>query len=116
MKFLLLFAGNEDEWRGLAPEELSDAVNRISAWYGQQVGSGRIVQGGRLAEKASARTVRLGWAGRSGAPIVTDGPFIEAAESIGSYAIVEADDVNKAMEVAASWPGGGSVEVRPLVE
>jgi hypothetical protein len=48
--------------------------------------------------------------------VVKDGPFVEGKEAIGSYAILEVHDRDAAVEVASSWPGGGLVEVRPLME
>jgi hypothetical protein len=97
-------------------DERAAAIQRIGAWYGTQAGAGRIVEGRRLAGRDSARTVRLGQAGRSGTPAHTDGPFAETNEAIGSYAIVEAPTMEEAVAVAESWPGGGGVEVRPLME
>ena len=67
--------------------------------------------------KRATTTVRLGRIQRSGdAPIVTDGPFVEAKEAVGSYAVVEAKDRDQAIEIAKSWPAGGLVEVRPVEE
>jgi len=47
---------------------------------------------------------------------VTDGPFVEAKESVGSYAVVEVADRDEAIAVAKTWPAGGLVEVRPVDE
>ena len=44
-----------------------------------------------------------------------DGPFIESKESVGGYALIEVEDLDKAIAIAKSWPGG-DVEVRPVVE
>jgi len=46
---------------------------------------------------------------------VTDGPFIESKETVGGFALIEVDDLDKAIAIAKSWPGG-DVEVRPIVE
>lgn len=116
MKYMLLFAADEDEWMEMDPGEREAAIGRIGQWFGEQARSGRIVEGRRLQGRASARTVRLGPAGRSSKAAVTDGPFVEAKEAIGSYAIVEAADLDEAVTVAESWPAGGVVEVRPLME
>jgi hypothetical protein len=48
--------------------------------------------------------------------MVVDGTFIEGKEAIGSYAIVEVRDEAEALDIAGSWPGGGAVEVRPIME
>ena len=47
---------------------------------------------------------------------MVDGPFIEAKEVIGGYAEVEVADLDEALEIAKTWPGQTSVEVRPIVE
>jgi hypothetical protein len=61
----------------------------------------------------AATTVRHAWNG--GEPVVTDGPFIEAKESIGGYASIEVADLDEALRMARTWPGRGSVEIRPVV-
>ncbi len=48
--------------------------------------------------------------------MVSDGPFMESREIVGSYAVVEVPDDAAAVAIAASWPAGGIVEVRPLAE
>jgi hypothetical protein len=116
MKFMLLFMADEDAWMALPAEERQAAVERIGAWFGEQVRAGRIVEGRRLHGKRAAKTVRLGPAGRSRKPLVVDGPFVEGKEAIGSYAIVEVREEAEALAVAGSWPGGGAVEVRPVME
>jgi hypothetical protein len=116
MRYMLLFVANEGDWLGLSEEDRADAIRRIGEWYGRHAGEGRIVEGARLQPPGSAATVRLGPAGRSTRPVVKDGPFVEGKEAIGSYAILEVHDRDAAVEVASSWPGGGLVEVRPLME
>ena len=69
----------------------------------------------RAKETGSSTTVRF----KNGKPIVTDGPFIEAKEIVGGFAIVEVKDLDEALAMAKTWPGGGEgriVEVRPVVE
>jgi hypothetical protein len=46
---------------------------------------------------------------------VFDGPFIEAKEQVGGYALVDVPDLDAAIQLAKSWPMG-DVEVRPTVE
>jgi hypothetical protein len=116
MRFILVFYADEGEWAALPDEERTAAVARIGAWYGQHVQEGHIIEGCRLAGKQEATTIRLGPAGHSKKPLVTDGPFIETKEAIGSYAVVEVLDRAAAVAIAASWPGGGAVEVRPVME
>jgi len=116
MRFMLLFFADEDEWMALADDEREAAVRRIGAWVEQQAQAGRIVEGSRLGGMRTATTVRLGRAGRSGKPLVTDGPFIETKEAIGSYCVVAVPDRAAAIALAEGWPGGGAVEIRPIVD
>jgi hypothetical protein len=113
---MLLFVADEDQWMEMDPDARAEAIDRIGRWYREHAGAGRIAEGRRLQGKDSARTVRLGPAGRSGKAMVTDGPFLEAKEAIGSYAIVEAADLADAVALAGTWPAGGAVEVRPLAD
>jgi hypothetical protein len=116
MRFMLMFYADEGEWMALPEDERTAATLRIGTWFGQQSQAGYIVEGCRLAGKQEAATVRLGPAGHSRKPVVTDGPFIETKEAIGSYAIIEVPDRAAAIALAESWPGGGAVEIRPVME
>jgi hypothetical protein len=63
----------------------------------------------------TATTVRV----QDGKPLVTDGPFVEIKESIGGYLLFEADNLDAAIDLAATIPAarlGGAIEVRPIVE
>ena len=74
-----------------------------------------VVGGGQLAPVESATTVRV----QDGETLLTDGPFIDAKEHLGGYLVIELDDLDAALEIAARIPAarmGGAVEVRPLVE
>lgn len=116
MRYLLTFYADEAEWMGLPEGERNAAIGRIGEWYGALARAGTIVDGQRLAGgKRATTTVRLGRIQRTGdAPLVTDGPFVEAKEAVGSFAIVDAKDRDAAIEIAKTWPAGGLVEVRPV--
>lgn len=69
----------------------------------------------RLEPATTATTVRV----QDGATLTTDGPFVETKEELGGYYLLEADDLDAAIELAARIPAartGGAVEVRPVVE
>lgn len=76
--------------------------------------SGRLVLTHALQSVRSATTVRV----RHGRLSTTDGPFAETKESLGGFFLVEARDLNEAIQVAAKWPSArlGSIEVRPIEE
>jgi hypothetical protein len=71
--------------------------------------------GNQLQPVATATTVRV----EDGRTLTTDGPFAETKEALGGYYLLEADDLDAALEIAARIPAarmGGAVEVRPVVE
>lgn len=75
----------------------------------------RVLTGERLQPVETATTVRLA----DGEVLLTDGPFADTKEVFGGYFLVEAPDLDGALELARRIPAlrfGGSVEVRPLAE
>jgi hypothetical protein len=73
------------------------------------------VAGDQLQPVETATTVRV----QNGETLLTDGPFIDAKEHLGGYLVIETDDLDAALEIAARIPAarmGGAVEVRQLVE
>jgi hypothetical protein len=73
------------------------------------------VGGAQLQPAATATTVRV----NNGDTLTTDGPFTETKEVLGGFFLIEADDIDAALDVASRIPAartGGAVEVRPLVE
>ena len=76
--------------------------------------SGHFVSANRLKPKDEATTVRV----PNGKVSVTDGPFAETKEQLGGYYLIEARDMNEAIQVASKIPGArfGCVEVRPIAD
>jgi len=76
--------------------------------------SGQYLGCNRLLPPDSATTVRV----RRGKVSTTDGPWVETKEQLGGYFLIEARDLNEAIQVAARIPGAriGCVEVRPVAE
>jgi hypothetical protein len=76
--------------------------------------SGHLIGCNRLVPPHTAITVRV----RKGKISTTDGPYAETKEQLGGYYIIEAKDLNEAIQVAARIPGArlGCVEVRPIAE
>jgi hypothetical protein len=74
-----------------------------------------VVAAERLQPAETATTVRV----EHGQALLTDGPFVDAKEHVGGFAIVDVEDLDAALELAARTPIarlGGAVEVRPLAE
>jgi hypothetical protein len=76
--------------------------------------SGKFLDGAPLHPTTTATTVGL----VDGQPIVTDGPFAETREQLGGYTLIEADDLDDAIEIARGFLGKSSptrIEIRPVV-
>jgi hypothetical protein len=96
-------------------ESLSEDERRaIYAEWGAVREHPGVTPGLELAPASSATTVRV----KDGRTLTTDGPYAETKEAFGGYFILEADDLDKAIEFAATIPTArnGAVEVRPIVE
>jgi hypothetical protein len=97
-------------------EQLSEAERAaITAEYVELVNDERVLGAEQLQPAATATTVRV----QDGEMLLTDGPFADTKEIFGGYYIVEARNLDAALELAARMPAarlGGSVEVRPVVE
>ena len=105
MKYALLIYSSEN---GMPDPEVSAEYMAISD-------EPTTVGGAQLQPGATATTVRV----ENGTTLTTDGPFSETKEVLGGFYLVEADDIDAALDVAARIPAarlGGAVEVRPLVE
>ena len=76
--------------------------------------SGHYIACNRLQPPRTATTVRV----RNGKVSTTDGPFVETKEQLGGYYLIEAKDLNEAIQIASRIPGArfGCVEVRPVAE
>ena len=114
MRYLLTFYAVEDEWMALPESDREAGVTAIGHWFAEHAQSGKIVEGHRLGR--GTKTVRLGRVRKKDLPIVSDGPYLEAKESVGSYAVVDVANEDEAVMIAKRWPAGGIVEIRPLAE
>jgi hypothetical protein len=92
------------EWEALRGETL-DYVEAL-----QQ--SGQLILTHALQSVETATTVRV----RNGSPSITDGPFAETKETLGGFFLIEAKDLQDAIDVASRWPSArlGAIEVRPV--
>lgn len=113
MKFMLIVHHNEDAFEKMDKATQSQLLTESIELTHQLHGTGQYVHASPLHPAATAVIVRV----REGKPLVTDGPFIETREQIAGYFLVNAQDLNEAVSVAARVPGAriGTVEVRPLI-
>jgi hypothetical protein len=114
MQYLCLIYEDEKAWQTMPPAESEKILGEYHA-YTEAIGkSGHLVGGNALQPTHTATTVRV----RQGKVATSDGPFAETKEQLGGYYLVQARDLNEAIQLAARIPGArfGSVEVRPVME
>jgi hypothetical protein len=109
-EYMLLFRG--PHWdKGLSPAELQQAMNKVMAWFEALREGGKVKAGQPLG--AQGRIV----SGKNDG-MIADGPFAESKEAVGGYLLLQAEDLNEAVEIARSIPTlkyGVTVEVRPIL-
>jgi hypothetical protein len=114
MKYLCMVIVDEKKLNAMSESDLQ-ALDDESLDYDDTLRkSGHFLTAQALESVHAARTVRL----RNGKVFVTDGPFAETKEQIGGFILIEARDLNDAIQLASQIPGGrlGGVEVRPVKE
>ena len=113
MKYLCLICA-ETVMETMSPETAAQQYQEYAAFTEDIKRSGHFVSANRLLPVDTATTLRV----RNGQVAVTDGPFAETKGQFGGYYVIEARDLNEAIQVAAKIPGAryGSVELRPIAE
>ena len=113
MKYLCLIYENEQNWSHYTKNQGDSMMAEYGSFTQDIQKSGHMIGGEALQPTHTATTVRV----RNGKVSTTDGPFAETKEQLGGYYLIEATDLNDAIQVAARIPGAktGSVEVRPVM-
>jgi hypothetical protein len=115
VKYLLLCCIEEARWETLPESQRAEIVRGDDQLMGQVARSGRHLAGARLRGSATATTVRR----RNGRLVIADGPFAATDEQVGGCHLVECENLDEAIAIAARLPSlraGGSIEVRPVLE
>lgn len=118
MKYLLLTYLDEKAWLALSEAEQQRMMGECEPHAKTLLASGKFLGGAPLQPTSTATCVRV----RGGKRIVTDGPFAETREQLGGYTLIEAKDLDEAIEIVAGFFGASSIdslstiEVRPVVE
>ena len=118
MKYMLLIhqgttptPRDPEAWATLSEDEQKS----VFAAYQQLNQTPGVTPGVQMGDPDTATTVRV----EDGKTLTTDGPFVDTKEALGGYLFFEADDLDAAIELAATIPAarfGGAIEVRPVVE
>ena len=111
MKYMLLVYMNEQAMNEAEREQCYAESAKLTR---DLHAKGQYVTAAPLHLVATATSVRV----REGKPLVTDGPFAETREQLGGFYLLEAKDLNEAIQIAAKIPGArtGCIEVRPIME
>jgi hypothetical protein len=114
MKYLCLIYDEEKNLQAMTKSEMDGLMQEYFAFTKDIRSSGNYLGGNDLQPVRTATTVRV----RNGKVSTTDGPFAETKEQLGGYYLIEARDLNEAIQVAARIPSAriGSIEVRPVQE
>ena len=112
MKYLCLIYGDESQLSHMTQEQGQAMMGEYWAFTDGIQKSGHYLAGEALKPVQTATTVRV----RNGKMSTTDGPFAETKEQLGGFYMVDAKDLNEALQIAARIPGAkhGSIEVRPV--
>ncbi len=112
MKYLCLIYDDESTWATMSQADAEAMMGEYFAFTDGIRKSGQYIAGEALQPVQTATTVRV----RNGKLSTTDGPFAETKEQLGGYYLIEAKDLNDAIQVASRIPSArsGSVEVRPI--
>ena len=114
MKYLCLMYLAETAGLKVPQNEIDKGIAEIQAFFEAIQRSGHLLGRNVLQPTTTATTVRV----REGKTFTTDGPFAETKEQLGGYFLIEARDLNEAIQVAARFPAArwGCIEVRPVNE
>lgn len=112
MKYLCLAYEEEKTFNAMSPSEWQALRGETLAYVEELTRNGHLVSAEPLQSVRTATTLRV----RNGKLSITDGPFAETKETLGGFFLIEARDLNEAIQVASKWPSVrlGSIEVRPI--
>jgi hypothetical protein len=114
MKYICLVYLVEKDMGMMTKKEADTCTDESLAYDDALRNAGHLIAAHALQPVETATTVRV----RSGKLFATDGPFAETTEQLGGFILIEARDLNEAIQVAAKIPLArrGSIEVRPIRE
>src|SRR5690606_3852752 len=114
VKYLCIAFQDPEKLDAYTDAEFGQIIERVQLYLEELNEHGNLIDASRLQGPSSGAVIRV----RGGQMSITDGPFIETREQIAGYYLIEANDLNDAIRIAARSPSAhlGVVEVRPLKE
>jgi hypothetical protein len=117
MKYLLLAYYDETKWDALSEDERAALGSECQPYDEELRKGGHVIAMGSLEHTRMTTTIRP----QGGKPLITDGPFAETKEQLGGFLLIEARDLNEAIQVASNHPAarlnerlGWGLELRPF--
>ncbi|MFY9927257.1 MAG: YciI family protein [Streptosporangiaceae bacterium] len=113
MKYLMMIYGNQEKWASMPSETWPEAIARQDAFNRKYAGTGELLGAYGLADAAQARLVRR----EDGQPAVTDGPYLETKEYMASFYLLDCENEERALQIAADMPFADAepVELWPIL-
>ena len=113
MKYLCLIYDEEKQLNAMSKSDSETFMGEYMSFTEGIAKGGQLRAGEALLPVHTATTVRV----RNGKLTTTDGPFAETKEQLGGFYLIEANDLNEAIQIAARIPSAriGSIEVRPVM-
>lgn len=114
MKFMFLTYLDQKAWAALPESERQELMAHVAPHVEQLTAAGKFLEGAPLEPSSAAATVSM----RNGKPVITDGPFVETREQVGGYTLIEAENREEAIRIAAGFlgiRGPATIEVRAVV-
>jgi len=114
MRYMLLIYASEADYLHMTSEEHDTIMMGHGTFAQEALQRGILTGGAPLQPISTARTVQV----RKGKMLVTDGPFAETKEQLAGTYILECENMDEAIELAARIPDAryGSIEIRPVLE
>jgi hypothetical protein len=114
MKYLCLGYTDEKKWERISESDRNAFLDSCFAYDDILRANGHFVAGEALQSSKTATTVRP----QDGKPSVTDGPFVETKEQLGGVLILEAKNLDEAIQLISNHPGiaAAGFEIRPIAD
>jgi hypothetical protein len=113
VKFVLIIYGNKELWASVPADERDRIIGEFDVFIQKFRETGELLGAYGVADAEQTKVVRV----RDGAPVVTDGPYLETKEYLASWYLVDVSDEARALEIAAQLPAAAQreVEVWPIL-
>jgi len=111
MQYMLLMYFDENS---LTETQRTECYEESAAYCRRLHDDGKYISAAPLHPTSTATSVRFG----EGRPVITDGPFAETREQLGGFFLINAANLDEALEIAGQIPARrwGTVEIRPVIE